>query len=131
MKTSFALALILLASNVLAKEAVLFNYILEEHVAADNTTTSEFGFLVDFKKNASASIGNTAQLDMLATDLGDKVRVDLTLLDYIDGDLVEVGRGSVDVLYGTRSEISWQATGIRGYRLSISPSRHSLSRGGA
>lgn len=109
-----------------ANEAVLFNYVLEEKFGADDVTTSEFGLLVNFDKAASADIGNTAKLEMFAEDLGSKVRVNLTLHDYLNGNLIEIGKGSVDVPFDSQSEIAWFGENNQRYGLSISPSRHKI-----
>ena len=126
-----ALIIAVLACNGYANDAVLFKYVLEEQTNHDDITTSEFSFLVDFEKDASARLGNAAQLDMHATDLGHKVRVTLSLLDYINGDLVEVGHGSVDVRYGSKSEIAWSDKNGPSYRLSILPTRQTTAEHGA
>lgn len=127
MKLFFSLFALLIPLGALADESVLFEYVLEEEMAPDDVTTSQFGFLVNFDKAASADIGDTAKLDVVTQDLGEKVRVYLTLHDYIDGDLTEVGRGSVDVLYGANSRIAWYGHAQQRYELSISPKRYATN----
>ena len=58
----------LFATSALAGEGVLFNYVLTEEASSSDVTTSEFGFLIDFGKEAAADLGGTARLVVSATD---------------------------------------------------------------
>ncbi len=119
-----SLSLLFLPGAVHANEGVMFSYVLEERRAADDVTTSEFGFLIHFDKEASADIGGTARLDVIAHDAGDSVRVELSLNDYVGEEIHPVGSKAVTIPYGSTRTVSWDTPDLGSYSLSVSPVRH-------
>ncbi|MGK0258227.1 MAG: hypothetical protein ACI96M_001660 [Candidatus Azotimanducaceae bacterium] len=87
-----------------------------------SVTTSEFGFLVHFDKQASADLGGTAKLDMIAEDEGSSVRVELTLNDYIAERVQLVGKTARSIPYGSTEVITWDPQNFGIYRLSVTQS---------
>ena len=104
-----------------ASDRVLFSYVLEARHAQDDVTTSEFGFLVDFDRRATADIGGTARLEMHAQDEGDVVNAHLTLHGYVDGEATPVGETRIRVPFGGRETVSWP--GQPAYTLTIAAKR--------
>ena len=115
----------LFATSALAGEGVLFNYVLTEEASSSDVITSEFGFLIDFGKEAAADLGGTARLVVSATDEDSYALVSLSLYDYSDnGDLVHIGNRYIDAPFKETSIVKWGRHGEIEYTLSLKPSRH-------
>ena len=118
--------LFLLSTPAMADQGVMFSFSLQEEQARDDITTSDFGFLVHFDKQASADLGGTAKLDLMARDEGGSVLVDLKLEDYVANGLHHIGTTSVSIPYGTSHTVKWNAPNYGVYRLTVNPKRHSF-----
>ncbi len=121
-----AALLLIFGTSAFADEGVLFSYQLEEERSSDDITTSEFGFLVHFDKEASADLAGTASIDMLATDEGDSVLVNLKLNDYLAEETEFVGTTSVSIPYGSSHTVTWTPPNYGTYRLTVTPKRHTI-----
>ena len=110
----------LMSVSAFGGQGVLFQYRLVEAHSTSDRTVSDFGFLVDFEKEATADIGGTAKLTMRASDEKEFARLSLSLFDYRESnEMMLVGEEQIIAPYGQKSLVEWKTADGSVYELVV------------